>query len=125
VCLQEIRLSSTINHHSGQIPSGLGACSKLKVFRANFNSLRTMLPHDIYNELSGPISSDIVNLVTLANLELYGNKLSGKLPKNIGKLFVSLKHLMIYTNSLTGSLTLSLVNCTNLTQLILRDNFLE
>jgi len=66
-----------------------------------------------------------VNLVTLANLELYGNKLSGKLPKNIGKLFVSLKHLMIYTNSLTGSLTLSLVNCTNLTQLILRDNFLE
>jgi Leucine-rich repeat (LRR) protein len=124
------------NYHSGQIPSGLGACSKLKVFRAGFNSLVGLLPPDIYNvtgleeislpfnNLSGPISIDIMNLTKLTNLELYGNKLSGKLPENIGKLS-KLKHLILHTNSLTGSLPPSLMNCTNLIQLILRFNFLE
>jgi hypothetical protein len=32
-------LNFSCNDHSGQIPWGLGACSKLKVFRAGFNSL--------------------------------------------------------------------------------------
>jgi Leucine-rich repeat (LRR) protein len=129
-------LDFSYNNHSGQIPSGLGACSKLKVFRAGFNSLIGLLPHDLYNltgleeislpfnNLLGPISSDIVNLAKLNNLELYGNELSGKLPKNIGKLS-KLKHLILHMNSLTGSLPPSLVNCTNLTTLILRFNFLE
>ncbi|XP_059430143.1 receptor-like protein 2 [Corylus avellana] len=124
------------NHHSGQIPCGLGACSKLKVFRAGFNSLSGLLPHDIYNatgldeislpfnNLSGPISSDIVKLAKLTNLELYGNKLSGNLPLDIGKLS-KLKHLLLDENSLTSSLPPSLVNCTNLTKLTLRSNFLE
>ncbi|XP_059430149.1 receptor-like protein 2 [Corylus avellana] len=124
------------NLHSGHIPSGLGACSKLKVFRAGFNSLSGMLPNDIYNatgleeislpsnSLSGPISSDIVNLAKLTNLELYVNKLSGELPWNIGMLS-KLKHLTLHTNLLTGSLPQSLMNCTNLTQLILRINFFE
>ncbi|XP_062172046.1 receptor-like protein 2 [Alnus glutinosa] len=124
------------NHHSGHIPSGLGACSKLKVFRAGFNSLSGPLPDDLYNvtglkeislpsnDLSGPISSDIVNLTKLTSLELYRNELSGKLPVDIGK-FSKLKYLLLDENSLSGSLPPSLVNCTNLTQLILRDNFLE
>ncbi|XP_062172456.1 receptor-like protein 3 [Alnus glutinosa] len=124
------------NHHSGHIPSGLGACSKLKVFRAGFNSLSGLLPPDIYNatrleeiflpvnNISGFISSDIMNLAKLTNLELSSNKLSGKLPMNIGKLS-KLKNLILHTNSLTGSLPPSLVNCTNLTNLILRYNFFE
>jgi Leucine-rich repeat (LRR) protein len=124
------------NHHSGHIPSGLGACSKLKVFRAGFNSLLGPLPDDIFNateleeislpsnDLSGPINSDIVNFVKLTNLELYGNKFSGKLPKNIGKLS-KLKHIILHTNVFTGSLPPSLKNCTNLVQLILRINFFE
>jgi len=124
------------NNHSGHIPSGLGACSKLKVFRAGFNSLLGPVPDDIYNatgleeislpfnDLSGPINSDIVNLVKLTNLELYRNKFSGKLPVDIGKLS-QLKHLLLDANSLTGSLPPSLMNCTNLVQLILRFNFLE
>jgi hypothetical protein len=86
------------NHHSGHIPSGLGACSKLKVFRAGFNSLLGPVPDDIYNatgleeislpfnDLSGPINSYIVNLVKLTNLELYVNKFSGKLLVDIEKL---------------------------------------
>jgi len=124
------------NHHSGHIPRGLGACFKLKVFRAGFNSLLGPIPDDIYNatrleeislpcnDLSGPINSDIVKLVKLINLELYGNKFSGKLPVDIGKLS-KLKHLLLHVNSLTGSLPPSLMNCTNLVQLILRSNFLE
>ncbi|XP_059430110.1 receptor-like protein 2, partial [Corylus avellana] len=124
------------NHHSGHIPSGLGACSKLKVFRAGFNYLSGLLPDDIYNaarleeislpsnDLLGPISGDIVNLAKLTYLELYGNKLSGKLPVNIGKLS-KLKHIILHTNSFIGSLPPSLMNCTNLTKLILRFNFLE
>jgi Leucine-rich repeat (LRR) protein len=124
------------NLHSGQVPSGLGSCSKLKVFRAGFNSLSGLLPRDIYsatgleeislpsNDLSGSINSDIVNLTKLTNLELYGNELSGKLPANIGKLS-KLKYLLLHTNSLTGSLPPSLMNCTNLTDLILRNNFFE
>jgi Leucine-rich repeat (LRR) protein len=124
------------NHHSGHIPSGLGACSKLKVFRAGFNSLLGPVPNDIYNatgleeislpfnDLSGPINSDIVNLVKLINLELDHNNFSGKLPVDIGKLS-KLKHLLLDVNSLTSSLPPSLMNCTNLVQLILRLNFLE
>jgi len=124
------------NHHSGHIPSGLGACFKLKVFRAGFNSLSVSLSDDMYNatgleeislpsnDLSGSISSDIVNLTKLANLELYGNELSGKLPVNIGKLS-KLKHLVLDGNSLIGSLPPTLMNCTNLTKLILRFNFFE
>jgi Leucine-rich repeat (LRR) protein len=112
------------NLHSGQVPSGLGSCSKLKVFRAGFNSLSRLLPHDIYNatgleeislpsnDLSGSINSDIVNFTKLTNLELYGNELSGKLQANIGKLS-KLKYLLLNTNSLTGSLPPSLMNCTN------------
>jgi len=124
------------NHHSGYIPRGLGACSKLKVFRAGFNSLFGPVPDDIYNatgleeiflpsnNLSGPINSDIVNLVKLTNLELSHNNFSGKLPVDIGKLS-KLKHLILDVNSLTGSLPPSLMNCTNLVKLILRFNFLE
>jgi hypothetical protein len=56
-----------------------------------------MFSHDIYsatwfeeiflpfNNLSRSIINDIVNLTEFTNLELYGNKLSGKLLVNIGK----------------------------------------
>jgi Leucine-rich repeat (LRR) protein len=124
------------NHHSGHIPNGLGACSKLKVFRSGFNSLSGLLPHDIYNatrleeislpfnNISGLISSEIMNPAKLTNLELSGNKLSGKLPVDIWKLS-NLKYLLLDGNSLIGSLPQSLINCTNLTKLILRSNFFE
>ncbi|KAG6682949.1 hypothetical protein I3842_13G168300 [Carya illinoinensis] len=129
-------LDFSFNHHSGQIPGGLGACSKLEIFRAGFNSLSGLIPHDIYsatrleeislpsNNLTGPISNDIVNLTKLTCLELYENELSGKLPVDIGKLN-RLKHLLLDTNHLTGSLPPSLMNCTNLMILNLGFNFFE
>ncbi|XP_059430061.1 receptor-like protein 3 [Corylus avellana] len=122
------------NHHDGQVPSGLGECSKLKVFRAGFNSLTGSLPSNIYsateleeislpsNDLSGPIKNDISNLTKLTIIELYDNKLSGKLPQNIGKLS-RLRYMLLHMNCLIGSLPPFLMNCTNLVKLNLRYNF--
>ncbi|KAF5447938.1 hypothetical protein F2P56_033450 [Juglans regia] len=129
-------LDFSFNHHDGQIPYGLGGCSKLEIFRAGFNSLSGLIPHDIYsatrleeislpsNNLTGPISNDIVNLTKLTCLELHDNELSGKLPVDIGRLN-RLKHLLLDTNHLTGSLPPSLMNCTNLMTLNLGLNFFE
>ena len=123
------------NHHDGQVPSGLGGCSKLKVFRAGFNSLSGSLPSNIYsateleeislpfNDLSGPIKNEISNLTKLTIIELYDNKLSGKLPRNIGKL-PKLRYMLLHMNCLTGSLPQFLTNCTNLVKLNLRYNFI-
>ncbi|XP_035541523.1 receptor-like protein 3 [Juglans regia] len=124
------------NNHSGEIPRGLGGCSKLKIFRAGFNSLTKSLPHDMYsataleeisipsNYLSGSINDGIVNLTKLSNLDLSDNKFGGKLPLDFAKLS-NLKHLHLRNNFLTGSLPPSLMNCTNLIQLDLRNNSLE
>ncbi|KAG6682947.1 hypothetical protein I3842_13G168100, partial [Carya illinoinensis] len=121
------------NNHSGEIPRGLGGCSKLKIFRAGFNSLTKFLPHDMYsataleeisipfNHLSGSINDGIVNLTKLSNLELSDNKLGGKLPLDFAKLS-NLKLLHLRNNLFTGSLPPSLMNCTNLIQLDLRNN---
>ncbi|KAB1226913.1 Tyrosine-sulfated glycopeptide receptor 1 [Morella rubra] len=129
-------LDFSFNHYSGQIPSKLGGCSKLEVFRVGFNSLSGPLPPDIYsatrlkeiylpaNNLSGVISNDIVNLTRLVNLELYRNNIGGKLPGNIGKLS-QLEHLILHKNSFIGALPPSLMNCTNLIELKLALNFFE
>ncbi|BBG98680.1 receptor like protein 2 [Prunus dulcis] len=41
-------LDLSFNKFTGQIPPGLGACSKLQAFRAGFNNLSGSLPDDIY-----------------------------------------------------------------------------
>lgn len=124
------------NKFSGQVPLGLGDCSKLEVLRAGFNSLSGLIPEDIYsaaalreislpvNSLSGPISDAIVNLSNLTVLELYSNQLIGNLPKDMGKLFY-LKRLLLHINKLTGPLPASLMDCTKLTTLNLRVNLFE
>lgn len=124
------------NNFSGQVPLGLGQCSKLEVLRAGFNSLSGLIPDDIYsaaslleisfpvNGLSGPISDAIVNLGNLSVLELYANQLTGNLPNAIGKLS-NLKRLLLHINNLTGPLPSSLMDCTKLTKLYLRVNSFE
>ncbi|KAG6683271.1 hypothetical protein I3842_12G004300 [Carya illinoinensis] len=133
--LNQLRvLDLSYNHLGGQLPSGIGGCSKLKIFWAGFNSFSGFLPRDIYNaaaleeislpsnNLSGPISNEILNLTKLTSLELYQNRLSGHLPLNIGKLS-KLKQLILHTNYLAGSFSHFLLNCTNLIHLNLRVNF--
>ncbi|KAG2675426.1 hypothetical protein I3760_12G004400 [Carya illinoinensis] len=103
------------NHLGGQLPSGIGGCSKLKIFWAGFNSFSGFFPHDIYNaaaleeislpsnNLSGHMNNEIMNLTKLTSLELYQNQLISNLPLNIGKLS-KLKQLILHTNYLTGSI---------------------
>ncbi|KAL6285220.1 hypothetical protein ACE6H2_009610 [Prunus campanulata] len=128
-------LNLSANKFTGEIPPGLGACSKLQVFRAGFNHLSGYLPGEIFdlvdleelyvpsNRLSGHIGKGIVLLTKLKILELSSNKFSGPIPSNIGKLS-RLENLLLSTNNFTGHLPPSLTNCTNLSTLILRFNHL-
>ncbi|KAK2657724.1 hypothetical protein Ddye_010776 [Dipteronia dyeriana] len=129
-------LDFSYNDFSGQIPPGLGNCSKLQTFRSGFNNLSGPLPDDLYtatsleelslavNYLSGSISNGIVQLKSLTTLELYSNQLTGLIPKDIGKLS-KLRHLPLHINNLSGSLPPSMQNCINLSTLNLRVNFLQ
>ncbi|KAK1552731.1 hypothetical protein Q3G72_022574 [Acer saccharum] len=129
-------LDLSYNDFSGQVPPGLGNCSKLTSFRAGFNNLSGPLPDDIYtatsleeislpaNSLSGTIGNDIVHLENLTVLELYSNNFTGMIPVDIGRL-TKLKLLLLHVNNLSGSLPPSMKNCTNLTTLILRVNVFE
>ncbi|XP_057483430.1 LOW QUALITY PROTEIN: receptor-like protein 2 [Actinidia eriantha] len=129
-------LDFSVNSFILKIPPGLGACSKLEVFRAGFNLLSGLLPFDIYNvttlremslprnQLSGPIGDGIVQLSNLNTFELYSNELNGEIPRDIGRLS-SLEHLLLQSNSLRGNLPPSLMQCANLTTINIRNNFLE
>lgn len=126
-------LDFSYNVFTGQIASGLGLCSTLEIFRAGFNDLWGPIPSDIYdavalvelsvpaNQLTGTIEDGVVRLTNLEVLELYSNNLDGLIPRDIGKLS-NLESLLLHINNLTGSLPPSLSNCANLTTLILRVN---
>ncbi|KAI4329005.1 hypothetical protein L6164_021312 [Bauhinia variegata] len=140
-CINENNSSSvrfldfSFNEFSGNIPRGLGPCSKLEKFQAGFNSLSGNIPSDVFdatalqvlslplNELSGTIDNGIVSLANLTVLDLYSNLLSGSIPQDIGKLS-SLVQLQLHINNLTGTLPPSLSNCINLVILNLRVNSL-
>ncbi|XP_043693257.1 receptor-like protein 2 [Telopea speciosissima] len=131
-------LDFSLNEFSHEIPSGLGKCSKLEVFKAGWNQLIGPLPNDIYdvvslqqlsipfNNLSGNIdgAAQIIRLVNLAIVNLSFNELTGQLPRDIGKL-TNLEELALCNNFLSGPLPPSLTNCTNLRILSLRLNEFE
>ncbi|XP_061340905.1 tyrosine-sulfated glycopeptide receptor 1-like [Gastrolobium bilobum] len=129
-------LDYSSNGFDGTIQPGLGACSKLEIFRAGFNFLTGTIPSDIFeavslteislplNKLSGTIGDGIVNLANLTVLELYSNYLTGPIHSDIGKLS-KLEQLLLHVNNLTGTLPPSLMNCVNLVVLNLRVNKLE
>ncbi|XP_043690689.1 tyrosine-sulfated glycopeptide receptor 1-like [Telopea speciosissima] len=131
-------LDFSFNLFSQGIPLGLHMCSQLEVFRAGWNQLIGPLPDDIYgiislkqlsvpsNNISGNIdgADQIVRLVNLNILDLSCNYLTGQLPQDIGKL-TNLEELILYQNNLTGLLPPSFTNCTNLRVVSLRLNGFE
>lgn len=126
-------LDFSLNDFIGQIPTGLGGCSKLEIFRAGSNKLEGSLPRDIYivtslqeiflpaNGLGGTLDETISNLTNLRVLNVFGNNFVGTIPYNIGELS-KLENLQLHINNFTGTIPASLMNCTNLMILNLRVN---
>ncbi|KAL6888676.1 hypothetical protein ACP4OV_009702 [Aristida adscensionis] len=122
------------NQLSGSIPPALGNCSMLKVLKAGHNNITGSLPEELFNAtslecLSFPNNglhgmlhgSGIINLRNLANLDLGGNKFSGKIPDYINQLN-RLEELHLGHNSMSGELPSTLSNCTNLKTIDLKGN---
>ena len=72
-------------------------------------------------ELSGPIPSEIGNLINLTSLDLHGNQLTGPIPPEIGNL-INLTSLDLHGNQLTGPIPPEIGNLTNLTILNFTEN---
>ena len=74
-----------------------------------------------YNQLTGSIPPEIGNLTNLTKLVLFENQLTGSIPPEIGNL-TNLTWWNLEFNQLTGSIPPEIGNLTNLTYLILRSN---
>ncbi|KAL2589432.1 hypothetical protein AAZV13_13G229200 [Glycine max] len=78
--------------------------------------------HSLYgNRLTGPIPKEIANITNLQNLVLEFNQFSGNLPPELGNL-PSIQKLHLTSNNFTGELPETLAKLTTLTELRLSDN---
>lgn len=75
--------------------------------------------------ITGTIPSCITSLPFLRIIDLIGNKLSGELPIDIGRLSRSLTVLNVADNMITGRLPRSLTNLSSLMHLDLRNNLMR
>ncbi|XP_012701755.1 receptor like protein 3 [Setaria italica] len=127
-------LQLCFNKLSGNIPPGLGDCSKLRVLKAGHNNLSGTLPDELFNatsleHLSFPRNglqgmlddTHIFKLRNLAILDLGENKFSGIIPDSIGQL-TRLQELHLDYNIMSGELPSTFSNCTNLITLDLKSN---
>ncbi|CAA7027790.1 unnamed protein product [Microthlaspi erraticum] len=76
------------------------------------------------NFISGSISHEIGNLISLQSLWLEENSLTGPLPTSVGKL-LGLGLLSLYSNSISGEVPSSIGNITRLGTLYLHKNSFE
>ncbi|PKA61179.1 Tyrosine-sulfated glycopeptide receptor 1 [Apostasia shenzhenica] len=127
-------LDLSCNQFSSGIPEGLGNCSSLTSFRAGLNNISGPIPQDLFdmislqnlslpfNQLSGALDGTLITkLQNLVILDLSNNYLTGELPASISQLR-SLEKLILYGNQLHGALPAELANCTKLISLNLRFN---
>ena len=77
-----------------------------------------------WNRLSGPIPTELANLVQLENLNLGSNNLGGPIPPELGSL-TQLSRLHLQANKLSGSIPADLGNLVNLRELKLGGNKLS
>ena len=77
-----------------------------------------------FNQLSGPIPTEIGLLTALVNLALDSNQLSGPIPTEIG-LLTALVNLALDGNQLSGPIPTEIGLLTSLTDLALFDNQLS
>ena len=65
------------------------------------------------SRISGPIPTEIGNLVGLTTLDLHGNEITGTIPEEIG-LLTKLERLLLQNNQLVGELPKNIDNLNNL-----------
>ncbi|XP_026458309.1 probable leucine-rich repeat receptor-like serine/threonine-protein kinase At3g14840 isoform X1 [Papaver somniferum] len=73
------------------------------------------------NRLSGPIPEEIGNITTLKNLALEINQLSGHLPQKLGDI-VGINRIVLSSNNFTGEVPPTFYKLTNLTDFRISDN---
>ncbi|KAJ0599228.1 putative protein kinase RLK-Pelle-LRR-XII-1 family [Helianthus annuus] len=129
------------NKLTGRVPRALANSTKLKWLDFESNFFEGELPFEIvknlsklqfvylsYNRFSGPLErffSGLTNSPHLQELELAGNRLSGKIPDIIGNLSRSLVQLHLDDNQISGAIPPNISNLLNLTLLNLSSNSLN
>jgi Leucine-rich repeat (LRR) protein len=68
---------------------------------------RVIVLHLDYNNLAGPLPSELQQLLALQELYLAGNRLSGPIPAELGQ-FGALTHLCLEMNQLSGPIPVEL-----------------
>ncbi|KAH9747807.1 protein kinase domain-containing protein [Citrus sinensis] len=122
------------NQITGQLPSSLGDCSKLKRLSVSFNELTGRIPQNIGNltelmelylngnNLQGEFPPTIFNVSSLRVIVLANNSLFGSLPVDLCQRLPSLQELNLRDCMTTGRIPKDIGNCTLLNYLGLRDN---
>ncbi|KAK1429752.1 hypothetical protein QVD17_11970 [Tagetes erecta] len=129
------------NQLTGRIPRALSNSTKLKWLDFESNFFEGELPFEIvknlsklqvlymsYNHFSGTLERFFLGLTNsphLQELELAGNRLSGKIPDIIGNLSKSLIQLHLDENQISGGIPPYISSLLNLTLLNLSSNFLN
>lgn len=127
-------ISLASNQFEGSIPSFIRSASVVDLSRNKFSeshiflcdnsSALTLAQLDISsNQLSGKLPDCWSDFTSLIYLDLSNNNLSGKIPSSIGSL-LGIQALIMRNNSLTGELPLSLKSCTSLKMLDVGENML-
>nr|KYP48477.1 Receptor-like protein kinase HAIKU2 [Cajanus cajan] len=131
--LQNLELSD--NHLSGEIPADIGKLQKLWQLElydnylsgklpVGFGNLTSLVNFDASsNQLEGDLS-EVRSLTNLASLQLFWNKFSGEIPKELGD-FKNLTELSLYGNNLSGPLPQKLGSWLGMTYIDVSDNSLS
>nr|XP_027099247.1 receptor kinase-like protein Xa21 [Coffea arabica] len=132
--LQGLFLS--INQVEGEIPSGIGKCSRIQHFSFATNKFTGSIPREFWNlsmlqtvyreenYLKGQIPEDIYNLQDFTVLDIRNNEMTGTIPQAIGYLN-KLEYLALDSNRFTGPIPAKLFNISSLQAISLVANGLS
>ncbi|KAL3513123.1 hypothetical protein ACH5RR_025840 [Cinchona calisaya] len=124
------------SYTGGLYSSGILSLPNIYRLDLSYNNLSGPLPTEVsemptlrflilaYNQFTGQIPSDYGNFQQIQALDISFNKLNGSIPSSLGKLN-SLLWLMLANNQLSGEIPPELGNCSSLLWLNLQNNQLS
>ncbi|XP_020103201.1 receptor kinase-like protein Xa21 [Ananas comosus] len=129
-------LNPSHNTLSGQIPLSLGNLTSLRLLDLTRTQLSGAIPSTLgrlsnlkflyltINNLSGTIPPSIWNISSLVHLLVGGNeRLTGRIPQDVGETLPRLEALFMYQNQFYGPIPASLANATRLSDIEINTNF--